>query len=55
VKCSPHEAIALGDLTNNSKGELESRRSSGGDEVAATKSLVLGGFEPKKSIEMIGN
>jgi len=30
VKCFPYKAIALGDLTNNSKGELESRRSSGG-------------------------
>jgi hypothetical protein len=24
-------------------------------EVVGTKSLVLGGFEPKESIEMIGN
>ncbi|HYT43862.1 MAG TPA: hypothetical protein VEP90_16100 [Methylomirabilota bacterium] len=29
VKCFPHKAIAVGDLTNKSKGELESRGSSG--------------------------
>jgi len=29
VKCFPHKAIAVGALTNKSKGELESRGSSG--------------------------